>query len=102
MGRHAGRSQPPAPWPRRLGAAVLRWAGRLLLGAVAGAVVLLVLGWTGVTGTSARALAVGAAVLVVVAAALAATVPPPVAPPSDATGPAAPDRPAPGTGSRGR
>lgn len=77
MGRHAGGAAPPEPWPRRLRAAALRWAARVLLGAVAGGVVLLVLGWTGVTGTAARALAVGAAVLVVVAAALAATVPPP-------------------------
>ncbi len=87
MGRHAGGARPPAPWPRRLGRAALRWAGRAALGAVAGAVVLLVLGWTGVTGAPARALAAGAGLLVVVAAAIAATVPPPVAAhPDDAPG----------------
>ncbi|MFS0706213.1 hypothetical protein AB6N23_17035 [Cellulomonas sp. 179-A 9B4 NHS] len=87
MGRHAGGGQPPAPWPRRLGRAVLRWAGRAALGAVTGAVVLVVLGWAGITGTSARALAAGAGVLVVVAAALAATVP---APAPHADGPPGP------------
>lgn len=98
MGRHAGGATPPAPWPRRLAAAALRWTGRLLLGAVAGGVVLLALGWTGVGGASARALAAGAAVLVVVAAALAATVPPPVDDPSGRS----PDDAGPGAASHGR
>ncbi|QCB94078.1 hypothetical protein [Cellulomonas shaoxiangyii] len=99
MGRHAGGAQPTPPWPRRLGAAALRWGGRLLLGVVAAGVVLLALRWTGVTGTSARALAAAAGLLVVVAAALAATVPPAAAPP---TRPDSIDGPAHGPGSRGR
>ncbi|QGQ19773.1 hypothetical protein GC089_11755 [Cellulomonas sp. JZ18] len=77
MGRHATGAQPAAPWPRRLAAAALRWAGRLALGALTGGAVLGALHWTGITGRSATALAAAAAVLVVVAAALASTVPPP-------------------------
>lgn len=91
MGRHATGAQPPAPWHRRLGAAALRWAGRLALGTVTGGVVLAALRWTGVTGRSAAALAAAAAVLVVVAAALAATVPPPAPARADRTGTSAPD-----------
>jgi|GEM_PF-1372663 len=93
MGRHDGRAAAPAaPWYVRTGRAVLRWLGRLLLGAVAGAVVLGATLWAGTSWESARALAAGAAVVVVVATALAATLPPlpdaaPLPPRSPADGP---------------
>ncbi|WP_136520528.1 MULTISPECIES: hypothetical protein [Cellulomonas] len=100
MGRHAGRETPPEPWSRRLAASALRWAGRLVLGAVTGAVVLVALRWAGLAGTSATTLAVGAGVVVVLAAAVAATVPPPPPAPDD-TAPGAPDGWTPGRRSHG-
>lgn len=100
MGRHAGRATPSEPWTRRLAASALRWAGRLVLGAVTGAVVLVALRWAGLTGTSATTLALAAGVVVVLAAAVAATVPPPP-PAADDAPPRAADGRTPGPRSHG-
>ncbi|GIG38315.1 hypothetical protein [Cellulomonas phragmiteti] len=90
MGRHDGRAaEPAARGYVRLGRAVARWSGRLLLGAFAGGVVLAATLWAGTSWEAARALGGAAAVLVVVASALAGTLPavPEPAPPAVQDGP---------------
>lgn len=84
-GRRALRAQPPAPWHVRLGRAVLRWTGRLVLGALAGGVVVGATMWAGTSWEAARWLGAAAAVVVVSASGLAATLPLP--PGADDDGP---------------
>ncbi len=81
MGRHDGRDRTPArPWPARVAAAALRWAGHLALGAFAGAVVLGATLWAGTPWGSARLMGASTAVVVAAAAALGRTLPAPPPP----------------------
>lgn len=96
MGRHDGREAArSARWYEVLGRAVLRWLGRLALGAFAGGVVLGATVWAGTSVEAGRALGAAAAVLVVVASALAGTLPAPPepSPPSTDDDPGARRRP---------
>ncbi|MBO3087686.1 hypothetical protein [Cellulomonas dongxiuzhuiae] len=83
MGRHDGAATAPRPpWYVRAARAALRWLGRVVVGALAGGMVLGATLWAGTSWESARALGAAAAVLTVVATALAATLPPVPGPPT--------------------
>ncbi|MDQ0423967.1 hypothetical protein [Cellulomonas iranensis] len=94
MGRHAGRDAAPRPpWARRLADGALRWAGHLVLGALAGGVTSCATLWAGTSAASARLTGLGTAAVVTAAAALARTVPapPPAAAPRTTPGTHRPD-----------